>query len=596
MTTFVEVTDPTVNPADEAGNENVDQLLTPGGVDPGGYRQPNGTRYTIYVNHPQTCTINCSDGNPFSYTVPVGTFRAISQAAADRAAYSLACKRAYINRVCLSNISAQACIGTAYSQVIRADAANIPITFVVSGGVLPSWITATVGPASVTLAGTPTSGDIGQSIFSITATDSLGFTMVKTFSITVMGVTSTTTLPAFTQNVAYSSQITANGGTAPYEFAIISGNLPPGLTMNDSGLISGTPTVTIGLYPIFIGIRDASGAICTETVAFDVTSACVPLVAPALDASYGIATGQSVFCNLTGTIFSVNGTDVKTLVETTTGGVILNSFSIGADAIGMIYYENFHQKVYVGYTVGVLQKVASIDPLTRTISNSVTLSGTNRPQFATYDNDNDNLWVGDGANTLYVISCVSLAFTPLIGNVNFVVGPDHFDPSDGIVYISALGIVACFGSYFSPAATFGMARIDAVTLVPVVTNFGVTDATADCCYCPDTNRIFLAKTPGGTGSTVFVINPATPDLATTIALTANTYTPIWNPCTSRIEVLCASGANVITMHYINPNTLAVTGSVVIAPTLHQFNPSLLWYDSLNARVWCGTRTALLKFT
>jgi hypothetical protein len=594
VTVFSEVTDPDQNADDVAGNDNVDLLAnntgTPGS---GGLTTPNGTQQTIYVNHPQTCTIRCSDGSPFSYTVPTGTFRGYSQASVDRSAYNLACKRAAQFRVCLGNISSRACVGTAFNQTVTVDSASSPFVFEVTGGSLPSWATATVGDKTFNITGTPTSADVGTTIFTLFAQDLQGFSMTKDYTIIVMGVTSSTTLPAFTQNVAYSSQVTISGGTAPYTLTILSGNLPPGLTMDDEGLISGTPTVTIGLYPVFVGITDSAGGTCTETLAFDTTSACVPLIAPALDASYGIATGQSVFCNLTGTIFSVNGTDVKNLVETSTSGTILNAFSIGADAIGMIFYENVHQKIYVGYTVGVLQKVASIDPLTRTISNSTTLSGVDRPQFAAYDNDNDKLWVGDAVDRLYVINPVSLAFTTLIGTVNFTVGPDHFQPTGGIVYISALGIVASFGSYFSPGATFGMARIDAVTLVPVVTDFGTPDTTSDCCYCPDTNRIFVAAAPG---STVYVINPSTPDLATTVALTASTYTPIWNPCTSRIEVLCASGANVITMHYINPNTLVVTGSVLIAPTLHQFNPSLLWYDSVNARVWCGTRTALLKFT
>jgi hypothetical protein len=138
-----------------------------------------------------------------------------------------------------------------------------------------------------------------------------------------------------------------------------------------------------------------------------------------------------------------------------------------------------------------------------------------------------------------------------------------------------------------------MAVINASTLVPVITNFAVVDTTVGCDYCPNTGRVFAAASPG---NLVYVINPSSPNLATTVTLSTSVYQPIWNPCTSRIEVLAASGANVITMHYIDPVALTVISSVVIAPTLHQFNPSLLWYDSNNSRVWCGTRTALLKFT
>ncbi len=346
-------------------------------------------------------------------------------------------------------------------------------------------------------------------------------------------------------------------------------------------------------YNFTVKVTDSQGLTCEKPQSITVNDNCNPVITPALDATYGIATGQSVFCVLTGTIFSVNGTDVKTLVETSSTGTILNSFSIGADSIGMIFYENVHQKVYVGYQVGLLQRVASIDPITRTISNSTTLSGNFIPQFATYDSTLDKLWICDGIERIWVLNCSSFAFTTLIGSVNFVVGPDHFDPSGGLVYIASSGTVVSFGTYFSPGSTFGMAVINAATFVPVVTNFAVASTTPDCAYCPDTGRVFVAASPG---NTVYVINPSSPDLATTITLSNNVYTPIWNPCTLRIEVLAASGANVITMHYIDPVALTVISSVVIAPTLHQFNPSLLWYDSNNARVWCGTRTALLKFT
>ncbi len=275
VTNFVEVTDPDENADDVAGNDNVDLLASNSGTPgSGGLTLPNGTRPTIYVNHPQTCTIRCSDGLPFSFTVPVGAFRAYDQASADRAAYNYACKQAARNRICLGNISAKACIGTAYSQTITADTASSPLTWEVIGGALPSWVTATAGDKTFAFTGTPTASDIGTTIFTVFAQDLSGFSMTKDYSITVMGVTSSTTLPIFTQNVAYSSQISAGGGTPDYTFVILSGNLPPGLTMNDEGLISGTPTVAPGLYPVFIGITDSTGIQCTETLAFTVSGNC----------------------------------------------------------------------------------------------------------------------------------------------------------------------------------------------------------------------------------------------------------------------------------------------------------------------------------
>jgi hypothetical protein len=61
-----------------------------------------------------------------------------------------------------------------------------------------------------------------------------------------------------TTGVAYSETISAQGGTAAYTYSVLSGSLPPGLTLNPStGVISGTPT-TVGTYPFYIKVVDIS--------------------------------------------------------------------------------------------------------------------------------------------------------------------------------------------------------------------------------------------------------------------------------------------------------------------------------------------------
>jgi hypothetical protein len=55
---------------------------------------------------------------------------------------------------------------------------------------------------------------------------------------------------------SYSHTLTASGGTAPYSFALISGTLPPGLTMASNGTVSGTPT-TLGSYAVTVRATDA---------------------------------------------------------------------------------------------------------------------------------------------------------------------------------------------------------------------------------------------------------------------------------------------------------------------------------------------------
>ena len=67
----------------------------------------------------------------------------------------------------------------------------------------------------------------------------------------------------FYNGVPGSFQMHACCGTAPYTWSIYSGSLPPGLSMNSSGLISGTPTQAG--FDFFVCIRVTDAASCTLT-------------------------------------------------------------------------------------------------------------------------------------------------------------------------------------------------------------------------------------------------------------------------------------------------------------------------------------------
>ena len=70
----------------------------------------------------------------------------------------------------------------------------------------------------------------------------------------------TNSLPNATIGVAYSATLTAQGGTPPIVWSVISGSLPAGLSLNaTTGVISGIPTGPIGQDNFTILALDGPG-------------------------------------------------------------------------------------------------------------------------------------------------------------------------------------------------------------------------------------------------------------------------------------------------------------------------------------------------
>ena len=80
----------------------------------------------------------------------------------------------------------------------------------------------------------------------------------------------TESLPWFFIGTSYSVQLEACCGTAPYVFTVYSGSLPPGLSMNSSGLITGSPTQDNYNNTFCVTVTDAVG--CHVTRCYDVNS------------------------------------------------------------------------------------------------------------------------------------------------------------------------------------------------------------------------------------------------------------------------------------------------------------------------------------
>jgi hypothetical protein len=220
-----------------------------------------GPRYPVFFNTEQTCGVRCADGLVFLFTVPAFVFAGTSQARADAQARSYACRQAQLRKVCLSSLTSPVCAGVEFNQTITASGKFLATgsqtnAWVLEAGTLPPGLTFHGGNLqsnSATLTGTPTTP--GTYFFIISVTDPKGNTMAKGYSLVIGGITNAGALPDARKNAAYSHQLTAVGFTVPL-FSVI-GVLPDGLSMDESGLITGTPT-TQGTASFTLQVEEAA--------------------------------------------------------------------------------------------------------------------------------------------------------------------------------------------------------------------------------------------------------------------------------------------------------------------------------------------------
>ena len=138
-------------------------------------------------------------------------------------------------------------------------------------------------------------------------------------------------LPPATGASDYRAPLTARGGTAPYRFALLAGALPTGLSLAESGEITGEPTAA-GTFAFTVQVTDANGFTGTQAYSFTVeaaTQAITAFVATpaaptyaeggsfAVSASGGGSDNPVVFASTTPAVCSVQGSTVTMLAAGT---------------------------------------------------------------------------------------------------------------------------------------------------------------------------------------------------------------------------------------------------------------------------------------
>ena len=166
-------------------------------------------------------------------------------------------------------------VGTFFSQAISQSGGTgpTPFTWNLVAGALPDGLTLNdprqCGVHCVTITGTPATAQ--TTTFTIQVQDSAGATARQDFSLTInpprpLVITSASPCcPAGAAGTAYNVNFFADGGVPPVIWSIVTGQIPPGLSLAPSAPagLSGTPT-TAGTFTFTVAVTDSAGTQVTQ--------------------------------------------------------------------------------------------------------------------------------------------------------------------------------------------------------------------------------------------------------------------------------------------------------------------------------------------
>lgn len=266
------------------------------------WRDPNGDPILFFGSHAQICTQTCPDGTTFSWLQAAGSVFGLTQAEANSLAFSLACKRAQANKICISTSQLSFCLdtentiglvangGTAFvlnninfgSTLIECPTENsanynvgdvIPYIWTIVSGSLPTGLE--LNGCAGTISGTPTSA--GSSTITIRATDAIGSYQQKQITINVIEIEpEDSLLDDATIGQTYLQNFSTNIGDQEQQtWTVIDGELPNGLELTTAGVLSGTPDGPVLGHIFTIQVIDADlDFTCTKEYMMNVEGAC----------------------------------------------------------------------------------------------------------------------------------------------------------------------------------------------------------------------------------------------------------------------------------------------------------------------------------
>lgn len=396
--------------------------------------------------------------------------------------------------------------GVPFSQTFTASGGAATYSFSLPAGALPpgmSFSSAGVFSGTPLLAGTYN--------FTVRAADANGFTADQAYSVVVTTPTITVSpasLSDATAGVAYSESFTASGGTSPYNFSLVSGGLPVGMSMSSAGAFSGTPIIA-GTYTFTVRAADANGFTGDRTYSLVVVAPTIAISPSTLPNGVPGTAYAQVLTASGGTApysFALTSGSIPAGTAMSSAG----AFS-GTPSIAGAYAFTVRVTDALGFTATTSYTITIAEAVPVAVNDTATTLGTAPVTVAVTANDTGvitSLAVGVPANGTAAVSGLNIVYTANAG----------FSGTDTFTY-QAIGP----GGSSAPATV-------TITVNPIPVAVAQTASVA--AGLPVTVDLTTGASGGPfTGAAVVSLTPATSGTAT-IALVGGSYRLTYTPVTS----------------------------------------------------------------
>ena len=302
-------------PAATAGVAYSATLAATGGVAPYSWSIPVGSLPAGLKLHAATGVISGTPtaGGNFTFTAEVTDSEATAQSASASESITVGVSGLVVTT---GSTLPTAASGVPYSVKLSAAGGITPYQWSLGSGSLPAGLK--LAKASGVISGTTTA--TGLDSFTVQVTDSEAPAVSATENVSLYVVTPMVVpgnLPGASLSEPYDTSLQPAGGLGPYSYAITAGSLPPGLTLQPDGEITGQASAD-GTSSFTVSVTDSENPPATVTQAESITVT-QPIIYVATDGSDSNAGTQTAPFQTIGAALTLAGAFTNPVIDVAGG-------------------------------------------------------------------------------------------------------------------------------------------------------------------------------------------------------------------------------------------------------------------------------------